>query len=106
MFTFFEWSAAQVITAKLQQIESEQYGLGLWLAPVAQTVEYRDAALAADDNLAVDQLMDQAISDLLKKHHRPVTLKEALKASAGEPPTALSDSDLPEHVHQNIRKRL
>ena len=30
------------------------------------------------------ELMDQAITDFLKKHHRPVTLKQALKESATE----------------------
>jgi hypothetical protein len=34
----------------------------------------------------VRELADEAFADLLKKHHRPVTLKEALSESAGEQP--------------------
>ena len=46
--------------------------------------------LAADRMSDLQELADEAFADLLKKHGRPVTLKEALKASAGgaEPDTA------------------
>jgi hypothetical protein len=36
----------------------------------------------ADDRMAtLQELVDEAITDLLKKHHRPVGLKEQLKQS-------------------------
>ena len=38
--------------------------------------------LAADRMNTVQELVEDAVADLLKKHHRPVTLKEALEASA------------------------
>ena len=37
--------------------------------------------LARDSMKDFQELADEAFRDLLKKHHRPVTLKEALKAS-------------------------
>jgi len=40
--------------------------------------------LRRDKMATFQELMDQAISDFLKKHHRPVTLKQALKESANE----------------------
>ena len=40
--------------------------------------------LRRDKMATFQELMDQAISDFLKKHHRPVTLKQALKESASE----------------------
>jgi hypothetical protein len=46
---------AQVFAAKLKQIESEEHGLGLRLAAVAQAVEHGNAILAADHHLAIDQ---------------------------------------------------
>ena len=39
--------------------------------------------LASDRTSDLQELADEAFADLLKKHGRPVTLKEALKASAG-----------------------
>ena len=38
--------------------------------------------LARDSMKDFQELADEAFRDLLKKHHRPVTLKEALKASS------------------------
>lgn len=38
--------------------------------------------LALDRMNTLQELADEAFADLLKKHHRPVTLKEALEASA------------------------
>jgi hypothetical protein len=40
--------------------------------------------LARDRMSTLQELADEAFADLLRKHHRPVTLKEALSASAGE----------------------
>jgi hypothetical protein len=38
-------------------------------------------ALAREKGQSFQDLMDEAIADLLKKHKRPVTLKEMLKES-------------------------
>jgi hypothetical protein len=38
--------------------------------------------LARDSMKDLQELADEAFADLLRKHHRPVTLKEALRASA------------------------
>ena len=38
--------------------------------------------LALDRMNTIQELVEDAVADLLKKHHRPVTLKEALEASA------------------------
>jgi hypothetical protein len=37
--------------------------------------------LSRDRLATMQELADEAFRDLLKKHHRPVTLREALKAS-------------------------
>jgi hypothetical protein len=42
--------------------------------------------LGRDRMQTLQELADEAFRDLLKKHHRPVTLKEALKASARNTP--------------------
>ena len=42
--------------------------------------------LALDRMNTLQELADEAFADLLKKHHRPVTLKDALSASAGPQP--------------------
>jgi hypothetical protein len=53
-------------------------------------IEFDPATLQALQLLARDsmkdfqELADEAFADLLKKHNRPVTLKEALRASAGK----------------------
>ena len=39
------------------------------------------AGLAKDRMTSIQELADEAFRDLLKKHHRPTTLKEMLKAS-------------------------
>jgi len=41
-------------------------------------------SLALDRMNTVQELADEAFADLLRRHHRPVTLKEALSASAGQ----------------------
>ena len=52
-------------------------------------VQFDDETWAALDMLARDRMMDfqevadEAFRDLLKKHGRPTTLKEALRKSAG-----------------------
>jgi hypothetical protein len=38
--------------------------------------------LSRDSLKTVQELADEAFTDLLRKHHRPVTLKDALKQSA------------------------
>jgi macrodomain Ter protein organizer (MatP/YcbG family) len=42
--------------------------------------------LARDKGKRLQELADEAFRDLLKKHGRPVTLKEALRASARASP--------------------
>ena len=49
--------------------------------------------LSLDSMRSLQELADEAFRDLLKKHHRPVTLKEALRQSvrvqpANDQPTA------------------
>jgi hypothetical protein len=39
--------------------------------------------LAKDTMSTFQELAEEAFRDLLRKHHRPVTLKEALRQSAG-----------------------
>jgi hypothetical protein len=41
---------------------------------------------ARDSGRSLQQLADEAFADLLAKHHRPRTLKEALKQSARREP--------------------
>jgi len=41
-------------------------------------------ALAAESRKTFQDLIDEAIADLLKKHNRPVTLKEMLRGSLGD----------------------
>jgi hypothetical protein len=43
------------------------------------------AMLGRDRMMDFEELADEAFRDLLKKHHRPVTLREALKQSARLP---------------------
>jgi len=40
--------------------------------------------LARDRMIDFQELADEAFSDLLRKHHRPVDLKSALRQSAGD----------------------
>ena len=42
--------------------------------------------LARDRGKTIQELADEAFADLLVKHHRPRTLKEALKQSARREP--------------------
>ncbi len=48
--------------------------------------------LAADRKVSLQDLLDEAIGDLLKKHRRPVTTKEmfvqSLKGGRGKPKAA------------------
>jgi len=58
-------------------------------------------SLALDRMNTIQELVEDAVADLLKKHHRPVTLKEALSASAGGQPEKrrrrTRNSGLPAH---------
>jgi hypothetical protein len=47
-------------------------------------------SLALDRMNTVQELVEDAVADLVKKHNRPVTLKEALEASAPD----VHDGDL------------
>jgi hypothetical protein len=42
--------------------------------------------LSRDSVKTLQELSDEAFADLLKKHHRPVTLKQALKESLRRQP--------------------
>lgn len=42
--------------------------------------------LARDSMRSIQELADEAFGDLLKKHHRPVSLKEALRQSLRREP--------------------
>jgi hypothetical protein len=65
--------------------------------PIRKRIEFDVETWRALDGLAKDrmssiqELVDEAVRDLLKKHHRPVTLKEMLKASVRAHP----DNDAP-----------
>jgi hypothetical protein len=48
--------------------------------------------LARDRFATFQELADEAFADLLAKHHRPVTLRDALKKSAARPRTVDADS--------------
>jgi len=45
--------------------------------------------LASESMKSFQELADEAFSDLLKKHGRPASLKEALRRSAGESATVI-----------------
>ena len=55
--------------------------------PVRKLIEFDGATwralqgLSHDRMATIQELADEAFRDLLKKHHRPVSLREALKAS-------------------------
>jgi hypothetical protein len=49
--------------------------------------------LSRDSMKSLQELADEAFRDLLRKHHRPVSLKEALKASMRRQP---DNDDRPE----------
>lgn len=38
--------------------------------------------LARDRTATLQELMDEAVADLLRKHHRPVTVRDMLRATA------------------------
>jgi hypothetical protein len=46
----------------------------------------RAAALSRDSLKSLQELADEAFADLLRKHGRPVTLKQALRESARRQP--------------------
>jgi len=52
--------AAQVFAAKLEKIKGEQHRLCLGLAAVAQPIEYRNAIVPTDDDLAIDQTRQES----------------------------------------------
>ena len=60
--------------------------------PIRKRIEFDAESYQALDLLARDtmkslqELADEAFGDLLKKYHRPVTLQQALKASARQMP--------------------
>jgi hypothetical protein len=52
--------------------------------------------LALDNGRSVQSLADEAFADLLQKHNRPTTLKEALRESARRLP---ANDDVPPKRH-------
>ena len=56
--------------------------------------------LARDRMMTFQELADEALSDLLRKHHRPVDLKAALRQSAGESAKVISLKRKPSAPHQ------
>lgn len=61
--------------------------------------------LARDRLASIQELADEAFRDLLKKHHRPVTLREALKASARSIPANDPDGAPPRRSPNPRRRR-
>ena len=61
--------------------------------------------LARDRLASIQELADEAFRDLLKKHHRPVTLREALKASARSIPANDPDDSTPRRSPRPRHKR-
>jgi hypothetical protein len=59
--------------------------------------------LSRDSMATIQELADEAFRDLLKKHRRPVTLRESLKASARSLP-ANDSGGLPRQLPKS-RKR-
>jgi antitoxin-like ribbon-helix-helix protein len=57
---------------------------------VGKRVQFHDETwqelrlLASENMKSFQELADEAFNDLMKKHGRPVSLKEALRRSAGE----------------------
>jgi len=58
--------------------------------------------LARDSMRSLQELSDEAFRDLLRKHNRPVSLREALKASARQTP---ANDPLPHKPPTPPRKR-
>ena len=60
------------------------------IAVIGKRVQFHDETwqelqvLAAESMKSFQELADEAFRDLLKKHGRPASLKEALRRSAGE----------------------
>lgn len=53
---------------------------------IAQSVIAALEALSRDSGVSIHQLAEDALRDLLRKHRRPVTFKDALRESAREQP--------------------
>jgi hypothetical protein len=58
--------------------------------------------LAQDRMASVQELADEAFADLLKKHGRPTTLKQALRESGR---TAAAESEAPSPSRSSARRR-
>lgn len=61
--------------------------------------------LSRDRLASIQELADEAFGDLLKKHHRPVTLREALKASTRAIPSNDPGGGAPRRSPRRRRKR-
>lgn len=74
-------------------------------------VQFDEETWAALDMLAKDRMMDfqeladEAFRDLLRKHGRPASLKEALRRSAGQSADIVPLKKKP-HVKKKKKKRI
>jgi hypothetical protein len=60
-------------------------------------------AFSRDSGASLDGLLDEALRDLLKKHRRPLSLKDALRDSARALPA--NDPELKAHRKRSTRER-
>jgi hypothetical protein len=60
--------------------------------------------LARDRMMTMQELADEAFRDLLRKHGRPVDLRDALKKSAGTPQTSAAPAS-PRRIPSASRRR-
>jgi hypothetical protein len=71
----------------MRQNNEFNFGLGTMIGKRVQFYEetWQQLRLLASENMkSFQELADEAFTDLLRKHGRPTTLKEALRRSAGE----------------------
>ena len=59
--------------------------------------------LAQDRMASIQELADEAFADLLKKHHRPTTLKAALRESGRMTADAVPPREKPAHKRRTRR---
>ncbi|MGB8577346.1 MAG: ribbon-helix-helix domain-containing protein [Pseudolabrys sp.] len=73
---------------------------------VGKRVQFHDETwqelrlLASENMKSFQELADEAFNDLLKKHGRPASLKEALRRSAGESAKVIPLKRKPGHARR------
>src|SRR5436190_2846189 len=60
--------------------------------------------LSLDSMRSLQELADEAIRDLLKKHHRPVTLKDALRQRADVPRKRTTEGHGPSAAPERVAR--